>query len=61
MISIQEAPSSLERFEEKSPFSSGREESDQEEVSVDAIVLCLLCCDAVDVVGERNANGCWIL
>jgi len=38
------------RFEEKSPFRSGQEESEQEVIAA-AIVLC----DAVDVVvGERK-------
>jgi len=58
VIPIQEPSFPLVRFEEKSPFRSGREESEQE-VIVTAIALL---CDAVDVVvGESNTNGCWFL
>ena len=62
MIPRIQEPSSppLVRFEEKSTFRSGQEESEQEVIAA-AIVLCDAV-DAVDVVARRgNTNGCWIL
>ena len=46
------------RFEGKSLFSSGQEESEQE-----VIAAAIVHCDAVDVVvgEEEYTNGCWIL